>query len=182
MARKSTIRRLPGDVRKHLERRLREDRLTLDELIDDLREHFPDATPPSRSALHRYRIGFEELAGRMKEIEIASTALVTELGEGSGDAGALLAQAVTTLAVNAALKAHGDDKDISIEEIGKLARASKAAMEARTMSIKERQSIEKAAEERLLKEQAKKLDTLGKTGALAPETLAKIRSEVYGIV
>lgn len=182
MARKSTIKRLPTEIRKHLERRLREDQLTLDELIDDLREHFPEAAPPSRSALHRYRIGFEEMAGRMREIEVASTALVTELGEGTGDAGALLAQAVTTLATNAALNAHSAADDISITEIGKLARAAKAAMEARTMSIKERQAIEKAAEERLLKQQAKKLDTLGKAGAIAPETLAQIRREVYGIV
>jgi len=181
MPRKSTIKRLPADVRAHLELRLREDQLTLDELIEDLREHFPQAEPPSRSALHRYRVGFEEMAGRMREIEVASTALVGELGEDVGErAGALLAQAVTTLATNAALQAHSDD--VSITEIAKLARAAKAAMEARTLSMKERQAIEKAAEERLLKEQSKKLEALGKAGALAPETLARIRSEIYGIV
>lgn len=181
MARKSSIKRLPTDVRKHLERRLREDRLTLDELIEDLREHFPGAEPPSRSALHRYRVGFEEMAGRMREIEAASTALVGELGEDVGErAGQLLAQAVTTLATNAALNAHSDD--VSITEIGKLARAAKAAMEARTLSMKERLAIEKAAEERLVKEQSKKLEAMGKAGALAPETLKRIRSEIYGIV
>lgn len=182
MARKSTIKRLPVDVRKHLERRLREDQLTLDELIDDLREHFPGAEPPSRSALHRYRVGFEEMAGRMREIEAASSALVGELGEDVGErAGQLLAQAVTTLATNAALNAHTAD-EVSIKEVASLARAAKAAMEARTLSMKERLAIEKAAEDRLLKEQNKKLDAMGKTGAVAPETLKRIRAEVYGIV
>ena len=182
MARKSTIKRLPAKVREHLERRMREDRLTLDELIDDLREHFPSAEPPSRSALHRYRVGFEEMAARMREIEAASSALVGELGEGVGErAGQLLAQAVTTLATNAALSAHESD-DVSIKEVASLARAAKAAMEARTLSMKERVAIEKAAEERLLKEQTKKLEAMGKAGALAPETLTRIRAEVYGIV
>lgn len=182
MARKSSVKRLPTEVRRHLERRMREDQLTLDELIEDLREHFPEAETPSRSALHRYRVGFEEMAGRMREIEAASTALVGELGEDVGErAGQLLVQSITTLATNAALNAHAND-DVSIKEIASLARAAKAAMEARTMSMKERQAVAKAAEERLLKEQAKKLDTMGKTGALAPETLARIRSEIYGIV
>ena len=181
MARKSSIKRLAPEVRKHLERRLREDRLTLDELIEDLREHFPEAEAPSRSALHRYRSGFEEMAGRMREIEAASTALVGELGEDVGErAGQLLAQAVTTLATNAALQAH--DSEVSITEIAKLARAAKAAMEARTLSRKEREAIEQAARERLLREQDEKLEAMGKAGTLAPETLARIRSEVYGIV
>lgn len=179
MARKSTIKRLPLDVRSHLERRLREDRLTLDELIDDLREHFPGAEPPSRSALHRYRVGFDEMAGRMREIEAASTALVGELGEDVGErAGALLAQAVTTLATNAALNAHSED--VTITEIAKLARAAKAAMEARTLSRKEREAIEKSVQERLLREQDEKLKEAGKAGTFSLDTVAEIR-RLYGI-
>ena len=100
----------------------------------------------------RDKSGFEELAGRMREIEAASAAMVGELGEGMGDrAGALLAQAVTTLATHAALNAHNDEKDLSIKEVAALARAAKAAMEARTMSVRERQTVEKAAQERLLR-------------------------------
>ncbi len=183
MARKSSIKRLPAEIRKHLERRLREDSMSLDELIADLQDHFPGADTPSRSALHRYRVNLEEMMGRMREIETASAVLVGELGEGVGDkAGALLAQAVTTLATNAAFKAHDQIDEISITEIGKLARAAKAALETRTLSMKERQSIEKATEERLLKEQSKKLDEMGRKGALTPETLTSIRRDIYGIV
>lgn len=183
MARKSSIKRLPSEVRQHLERRLREDRLTLDELIDDLRAAFPEAQAPSRSSLHRYKANFDELTGRMREIEAGAAAMIGELGEGVGDrAGALLAQAVTTLATNAALAAHGSDKDLSIKEVASLARAAKAAMEARTLSVRERQAVEKAAQERLLREQNQKLEQMNKSGALTPETLASIRQEIYGIV
>jgi hypothetical protein len=182
MGRKSSITRLNPEVRKHLEKLLREDRLTLDEMVSDVRAKFPDQDAPSRSGLHRYRSGFDEMVGRMREIETAASALVDELGDGVGDkAGALLAQAVTTLATNAALNAHDNDK-VSIKEVGELARAARAAMQARTMSIKERETIEGAARAKLLREQEQKLDTMGKSGALAPETLKRIRAEIYGIV
>ncbi|WP_103035218.1 phage protein Gp27 family protein [Castellaniella caeni] len=180
MARKSTVKRLPDEVRRHLERRLREDRLTLDELIDDLQEHFPNTQAPSRSALHRYRANFDEMAGRMREIEAASTALVGELGEDVGErAGQLLAQAVTTLATNAALQAHSDD--VSITEIGKLARAAKAAMEARTLSRKEREAIEQAVRERLLREQDENLQEIAKAQGMDESQVDFWRRKFLGI-
>ena len=137
MGRKSSVSRLEPAARKHLEKLLREDRLTLDQLLAEMRAKFPTADV-SRSGIHRYQQSFEEMVGRMREIEAAAGALVDELGEGVGDkAGALLAQAVTTLATNAALNAHGNEK-VSIKEVGELARAARAAMQARTISIFER--------------------------------------------
>lgn len=169
-------------MRKYLEKLLREDRFTLDEMIADVRKQFPDQQTPSRSSLDRYRTGFDEMVGRMREIETAAGALVDELGEGVGDkAGALLAQAVTTLATNVALRTHDRD-DVTVKEVGELARAARAAMQARTMSIKERETIEASARAKLLREQSEKLDSMGKTGAIASETLQRIRHEIYGIV
>ncbi len=181
MGRKSNISRLPPEVKAHLERKLREDQLTLNELLQDLRATFPaQHALPSRTGLHRYQLGFSELAGRMKEIETAAAALVGELGEGVGDkAGALLAQAVTTLATNAALKAHEQD-DISIKEVTDLARAARAAMQARTMSLKEREHIEAHARKRMLEEQSKKLDAMGNKGGVTEDTKKAIR-EALGI-
>ena len=60
MGRKSTIKRLEPEARKHLEKLLREDRHTLDELLVAMREKFPNAEV-SRSAIHRHRQGYEEL-------------------------------------------------------------------------------------------------------------------------
>lgn len=181
MGQKSSISRLEPDVKKYLEKQLRADQLTLDELLEDLRQKFPSAKTPSRSSLGRYKANFEELAGRMREIEAGAAALVDELGEGVGDkAGALLTQAVTTLAASTALRAHETD-GISIKEVGELARAARAAMQARTMSLKERQEIEAYARQKLLEEQAQKLDSLEKKGGVTDETKAAIR-EALGIV
>lgn len=182
MGRKSTIKRLPADVRKHLEKRLREDQLTLDELIADLQATFPDVEAPSRSSLHRYGASFAELTGRMREIETAAGALVDELGDGIGDkAGALLTQAVTTLLTHTALDAQTADKALTIKEVSELARGAKAAMDARTSSLKERQQIERIAREKLQAEQAEKLKTLTREGGISSETAAMLRKQILGM-
>ena len=56
MGRKSTIKRLEPEARKYLEKLLREDRHTLDELLAAMREQFP-AAEVSRSAIHAAYFG-----------------------------------------------------------------------------------------------------------------------------
>lgn len=181
MARQSSVKRLSPEARKHIERLLREDRLTLDEMLDDIRAAFPAEELPSRSGLHRYKIGFEEMAGRMREIEAGAAVIVGELGEGMGDkSGALLAQAVTTLAANAALRGMEND-EISIKEVGELARAARSAMQARTMSIKERQVIEQAARDKLLREQEANLDKHARAQGMSEDQVLFWRQQVLGI-
>lgn len=160
MARKSGIDKLPENIRSHIERRLRENELTLDELIDDLRLAFPEDTLPSRSALGRKRMAFDEMAKSMREIDAASRALVAELGEDFDDrGGALLAQAVTTLATNVAFQRLQDEpEELDIGDVLKLARTARAAQEARNLSLKERMQIEKNARERLISEQEGRLE------------------------
>ncbi len=179
MGRKSSVARMDPAARKYLEKLLREDRHTLDELLAALREKFP-AADVSRSGLHRYRASLEEMMGRMREIDTAATALVSELGEGVGDkAGALLAQAVTTLATNAALNAHGED--VSIKEVAELARAARAAMQARTMSLKEREAVEEAARRKLLAEQEANLQEVAKAQGMDESQVDFWRRKFLGI-
>ncbi|MDF6001945.1 DUF3486 family protein [Pseudomonas aeruginosa] len=57
MGRKSSISRLPDQVRAYIEGRLADGRMTLDELIADLQAQFPSQAEagelPSRAAVHR---------------------------------------------------------------------------------------------------------------------------------
>lgn len=180
MGRKSSVSRLEPEARKHLEKLLREDRLTLDQLLQAMRTKFP-SEQISRSGIHRYQAGFSELVGRMREIETAAGALVDELGEGVGDkAGALLAQAVTTLATNAALNAHGND-NVTIKEVAELARAARAAMQARTMSIKERETIEDAARRKLLAEQEVNLQEVARAQGMDDAQVDFWRRKFLGV-
>lgn len=182
MGRKSTIDKLPPEVRGHIEKRLRENRLTLDELFADVRDTFPDlSTAPSRSALGRYRMGFEEVMSTQRAMATAASALVAELGEDFDDkSGALLAQAVTTLATRAAFDQLGNES-AEIGDVLDLAKAAKAAQESRSLNLRERQTVAKLAREKLLEEQKAKLDALGAKGGVSEETRRAIR-EALGIM
>jgi len=181
MGRKSSISALPDDVRRHIERRLREGRLTLDELIDDLREQFPAAATPSRSALGRYSQHYDELSRRLREQEAMAQLLVAELGENPDErAGALLVQSITALTTHAAFAAQGDD-DLAIDDVRKLARAARDVLGARRASLDERRQIEKDAREKLIAEQREKLDELGKSGAVPAEVLNQVIQAAYGL-
>lgn len=180
MGRKSAVSRLDPTAREYLEKLLREDRHTLDELLAALQEKFPKADV-SRSGIHRYRAGFDEMLGRTREIQSAAGALVDELGDGVGDkAGALLAQAVTTLATHAALNAHQKD-DLSVKEVTDLARAARAAMQARTMSLKEREAIEAHARRKLLEEQEANLQDVAKAQGMDADQVDFWRRKFLGI-
>lgn len=183
MPRQSSIKRLPADHRNYLERLIREDRHTLDEILDLVRERFPSASVPSRSAVGRYSQHVTELAGRMRDIQAAGTALVTELGEDPNDrAGQLLVQAVTTLATHAALKAtDADAEDLSIKEIGMLARGARNVLEARKMSLAERQEIARTAREQMQAEQAEALKDVVKAGGLTAGAAETIRKQILGL-
>jgi hypothetical protein len=180
---KSTISRLPAEQREYIERLLRDGRMTLDEMIADLRNHFPDepAAEISRSALNRYDNQFAEMTARMREIQTMADAVVGEMGEGIGEkSGELLSQAIITLATNAALQAHGQD-DVPIETIRKLSVAAKNAMDSRRVDLTVRRAIREEARAQLLAEQAAKLDKVVKTGGLSEDAAADMRKKILGI-
>lgn len=182
MPQKSKVTRLPPEQRRFVERLLREDRLTLSEMIAAVRKEFPDADV-SRSGLGRYHQQFQQLAGRMRDIQAAGTALVAELGEDPNDrAGQLLVNAVTSLATHAALQANDPDAaELSIKEVTQLARGARAVMETRKLSLAERQQIAKEARDALQREQRAKLDELGKSGAIDPATLGVVIKAAYDL-
>lgn len=181
--RKSSISRLPDEQRRFIETLIREGRHTLDEMLAAIRERFPngEAASVSRSALHRYDNAMTVLAGRMREIETMSQTLVGELGDGLGEkTGELLAQAITTLAANATLKAHEND-NITIEEVRRLAVAAKNALDTQRVGLNVRRQIAEEARQKLLREQREKLDALGKTGAIDPAALQLVIKTAYDL-
>ena len=180
MGRKSSIDKLEPTVRSHIERRLRENQLTLDELIADLHEHFPGKEKPSRSAIGRDRNSFDEMTRRMREQQAMASLLVEELGENPDErAGALMVQSITTLTTHAAFAAQNDE-EVDIDSVRKLARAAKDVLQARKVSREERHAIQKEAREALLEEQRAKLEAMPFKGGVTEDTKQAIR-EALGI-
>lgn len=180
MPRKPKITRMPPEVRAYIERLLREDRLTLDEMIAELAGKFPNQTP-SRSTLHRYQSAQKKVTERIRAQDTAARAIVSELGENPDEkSGQMLVQVVTALATDVALRATESD-ETSIDEVRKLARAVKETVSARATSLKERQAIEQAARERLVREQREKLDALGKSGKVDKSVLDAVIKAAYNL-
>ena len=181
MPRKSSIDQRSEGFRAHVMRRLREGRLTLDELRTELEQEFPDEPTPSRSALGRHRASVEEMISHEREMAAAAEALVGELGEDfDAKSGALLAQAVTTLTSRYAMGKLQSDAEMDIADVLDLARAAKTAQEARSLNLKERKEVERMAREKLLEEQKAKLDAMGSKGGVTEDTKRAIR-EALGI-
>lgn len=182
MARKSSIDMRSDAFRQHVFKRLRENRLTLDELRAELEVEFPDEPAPSRSSLGRFAQGFDKMVSHERDMAAAAEALVGELGDGfDSKSGALLAQAVTTLTSRYAMGKLESGDEMDIADVLDLARAAKTAQEARSLNLKERTQVEKLAREKLLEEQKAKLDAMGTKGGVTEETKRAIR-EALGIV
>lgn len=181
MAGKSSINRLPPTVKAYIQKLLREDRLTLDDMLADIQARFPNEKAPSRSALGRFKVGFDELIDKARQQREMAEAFVGAFGEDASDkTGVLLVEAISTLTYQAAMGAHEKD-DVTIAEVSALARAAKATMEARTLSVKERQAIEKATRERLLQEQAAELDNAVKAQGMTEDQALFWRQKFLGV-
>jgi len=181
MAGKSSINRLPPVVKAYIQKLLREDRLTLDDMLVDIQGRFPNEKAPSRSALGRFKVGFDELIDKARQQREMAEAFVGAFGEDASDkTGVLLVEAISTLTYQAAMGAHEKD-DVTIAEVSALARAAKATMEARTLSVKERQAIEKATRERLLQEQAAELDNAVKAQGMTEDQALFWRQKFLGV-
>lgn len=184
MGRKSSIDRSPEEVRTAIDKLIRQNRFTLEEIRGYVIEHFGEEAAPSRSALGRYTLAQSELLGRMRDIDAAARVVVEELGENADDrAGALLVQSITTLATDAALRAHSRDEgdEPSIEEVRKLARAAKDVIGARKVNRQERQEIAELARQKLLSEQKANLDKVARKRGMSADAVDQIRKEILGI-
>ena len=175
MGRQSSVKRLEPAARQYLERLMREDRHTLNELLEALKAKFPNAEV-SRTAIQRHRTGYEELVKGMREQQAIASLVVSELGENPDDkAGALLVQTITTLTNQVALNAAGDG-DVDVETVRKLARASKDVLAARRVDRQERLAIRQEARDELLAEQRAALEAMPNKGGVTLETKAAIRA------
>lgn len=181
MARKSSVSRLKPDIRAHIERRLREDRLTLDELIQDLQQTFPGDEYPSRSSLGRFKLSYGDLISNMRQQDTMARLLVSELGENPDErAGALMVQAVTAVTTSAAMTMQAEGGETDIEAVQKLAKAAKDAMAARKVSREERVQIERMAREKQLAEQTARLEEMRGSDGMSEQLENRIRGILLG--
>lgn len=190
MGSKSTVSRLPVEIKSYIEAMLATGAQTLDELIADLQERWPAeakaGTLPSRSALHRYG---QRLDQKLAAIRASTEAarLITEHAEDSKDN---RSEALTALVQSQLfesimqLTAAMDEETDNEERIKLLSGIAKniATLNRSSIDLKKfRAEVEEQARQQLLEEQKAKLDELGKTGAVAPEVLEQVIKAAYDL-
>lgn len=189
MGRKSSISRLPPEIRTYIEAMLATGAQTLAEIIIDLQERFPAEAKagelPSRSALHRYGA---KLDRRLSAIR-ASTEAARLIQQHAGDDKDARSEALTAMVQTELFEAildlqEADDPDMEPgDRVALLSKAAKniATLTRSSINLKQFQAkIEAETRARVLEEQRAKLAAMPSKGGVTAETKAAIR-EALGI-
>ena len=166
MGRKSTLRRLPPEIREEINRILSEGRLTLDELLEHLRSLGVEGV--SRSALGRQKQKIED-------------ALVEKTGPSTaeGKQGRLLVQILRKLVYDHLEKNLLSEEDDGPDNEGFffLAKAIKEMSQAARLE----QDFETKIRDRVQKETVKAVESSAREAGLSAETVEAIKSRILGV-
>ncbi len=179
MASRSKVKGLAPALKAELDRLLREDRFTLDEVLAHLRQLAKDpAELPSRSSVGRYAQTIKALGDRMRRSQEIADRLVAECGPqiADGKGFPILVQGFQSLVFDLmANMAEGETLDP--ENLSFLARAISSVASAQKTdtdrALKVRQETAKQA--------ASKAEAVGKARGVSAETIAEIRTAVLGV-
>lgn len=177
MGRKSSIDTLPTAVKKYINSQLKDDRHTLDELLDHIRGEFGEDVAPSRSALGRYRQNFDEVAKKMRESRAVADVWAQKFGdEPDSDIGKVVLEILRTLAFDVAMDQDEDNK-LNPKAIGSLALAMQRIETAGKLSQQREKEIRVAA----LEEAADSVETAARSQGMSKETINSIKRDILGL-
>lgn len=189
MGRKPTISRLDPAVKSYIEGKLAEGRLTLDQLLSDIRAKYPAehsaGVLPSKSALQRYGPKLERRLIAVKAFTDAASAIDAHAKD-QGDTRSAALTAIVQQELFDAMIALGDATDPDIDQADRIGMLSSAAKNIATLarsSVNTKQYQAKVAEEaraQLLAEQANALKAMPVQAGVTEATKQAIR-EALGI-
>lgn len=196
MGRKSTVSRLPGEVKSYIEAMLATGAQTLDELIHDLQERFPAEARagdlPSRSALHRYGAKLDRRLSAIRASTEAAKIIQAQAGDDKDARSEALTALIQTELFEAILdiqEAGGDtEKPMDpAERVGLLSAAAKniatltrSSVNLKKFQVEEEARIAKAAREQQLAEQEERLQELRGGDGLSEQMEVRIRRILLG--
>jgi hypothetical protein len=186
MGRKSSISRLPPEIKTYIEAMLATGSQTLDELIADLRARFPAAAVsgelPSRTAVHRYGAKLDRKLSAIRASTEAALIIQAQAGDdGDARSGALTALIQTELFEALMDFKEADDEDVDAgERVGILSAAAKniATLTRSSVALKQFQAKVRDA----TKAAAASVEKTARKAGLSDETVAEIKARILGIV
>jgi hypothetical protein len=171
MPRKSSIERLPPVIKAAIAGMLKDNRLTLDEILEQIRAEFPDEPAPSRSALGRFKQNFEEMSKHLRESREIADMWVQKVGsDPNSDIGKLAIEFLRTAAyrVSSDMVEGGE---ANTKELAQLARAMNYIENASRLSLKREQELTTAAKTAAAEAATKVAEKKG----VSAETVEEIR-------
>lgn len=186
MARKSSIKRLPPKIRAYIEGKLTEDRCTLDELIADLQQRFPEAARanvlPSRSTVHRYKGKLQRRLDAVKAATEAARVITENAGDSKDDRSEALTALIQTELIESIIQlqdADGPDADPQ-KRVNLLSTAARN-IATLTRSSTNLKKFRAEVESDLITRQREKLEELGESGEISAADLAKVLKAAYNL-
>ncbi|MCP5018435.1 MAG: DUF3486 family protein [Ketobacter sp.] len=189
MGRKSSIDRLDDNIKSYLQGQLADGSMTLDELIADLQERFPEESAagelPSRSAVGRYG---QKLEKRLAAIR-ASTEAAKIIRAQAGDREDARSEALTAMIQSELFESIMELQEASAEDmepaerVGLLSKAAKniATLTRSSVALKKYQEEAAAkARQELLAEQEEKLADMRGTDGMSEQLEDRIRKILLG--
>lgn len=175
MPRKSAIAVLPPELKAAIDALLKDGRLTLDQVIERVRQSYPSTALPSRSSLGRYSQRFEEVAKKLRESRAVAEVWAQKLGsEPRGDVGKVVLELLRTLSFQTTFAMSESPEGPDAKTLAMLSLAMQRIEAAGHMGIKN----EKAMREAIADEVTTKLASGPRK--LDEESLRHIREAIRG--
>lgn len=175
MPRRSSLKRLPAEVKARLDRLLADDEMTLEELVAwlDARGH-----PRSMSAVHRYRAKWARDADRLRQSREMIAGLKAELPEAAmqGQQGRVLVEMARTFVFDLLRKLDEEGRSLDtkgIQELGKgIAEMARALRFDQDFEERVDKMLDKAAEV---------AGTAARKAGISDEARRTIEEEILGL-
>ncbi|MGD9539078.1 MAG: DUF3486 family protein [Alphaproteobacteria bacterium] len=188
MGRKSKITQLPNELREALDKLVHDGRWTQQQItahLNGLIALTPGVEPVSQSSVNRYAARMEEAGRRIRQAREVAKVWVGKLGEEpESEVGRLLIETLRTMAFDAATTAIEGNQAASPDLIGKLSMSIRDLERAAAFSAARELAVQKEMAKRAVQAVERAAKVVAQTGGqkMSPETLRRIREEIYGLV
>jgi DNA-binding transcriptional ArsR family regulator len=180
MGRRSSIKTLPAEIKREVDRLLAEGRFTLDQIVSHLRNL---GVTVSRSATGRYAREFGEISSQMREAREVATSFAQELGAiPDNDMGRTLVEMLHHLIFKQILaQSRSEDPDVSTKDLMQLAKALKDAAGTNKLSVDLELKIRDEVEKQTKAAVVKATEIVAKERGLSSDTISAIKAQILGV-
>ncbi|MBN2060713.1 MAG: DUF3486 family protein [Deltaproteobacteria bacterium] len=182
MAQRSSIARLPEDIREKLQELLRDPRVTQMEATERINAILEEDGHPdrvSKSSVNRYAVRMEEVGAKLRQSREVAKMWIGKLGaEPQGEVGKLLNEMVRSLAFEATMEMAEGSEPVPPKMIKDLSIAIERLERAATTNVKRDDEIRKRA----LEDAANAVEAAATEQGMSEDQAEFWRKKVLGVV